>query len=333
MKFLTALLVSLFIAVISLMADPVLSKPETVDGKIIIYPDHRTPQLFYYVPVSLILSQTFGQPQFFFYKYIHVKSDAPEGPQTTAGGVLTLSVEFGDETETLRSRKGQNFEYRAVPIETLVVTLSYTGVEEQVGKEKKELASNKIIWTKKSFTLPLSRESASFLWKIFEEKKSTGLSVEATFSYGGYELDETGKLQPGERSARLSLPIPVTMEKDPDLFKVINLAEKFSFNFRRMSVLCFDFINGTNGDVVKLIVEVEIITARRQRDFKTITFSSETEPQQTVEFNIPEVKGAKYRWRVTKYYADGQSERNNWQESNNAFLDLTTYELTIKGNK
>src|SRR5512139_2020516 len=78
----------------ALFADPLLSRPETVDGRILIFPDHRTPNVFYYVPAGLALVRTFGQPQFFFYKYVYVKADAPEGPQTIAGGVLTLAVEF-----------------------------------------------------------------------------------------------------------------------------------------------------------------------------------------------------------------------------------------------
>jgi hypothetical protein len=317
----------------ALLADPLLTKPEIIAGKIIIYPDHRTPKLFYYVPTGLVLSQTYGQPRFFFYKYVYVKEDAPEGPKTTAGGVLTLSVEFGDETETLKAIKGTGFEYRPVPIETIDIVLSYSGIEgEEAGAEEKELASNKVLWTGKNFTLPLSRESASYLWKIFEDKKAAGLSVECSFSYGGYELDEEGKPQPGERSGRLSLAVPVSMENNPDLFKVINLAEKFSFNFRRMSVLCFDFVNGTSNNLVKLAVEIEIKTARGQRDFKIVTFASGTEPQQNLEFNIPEAKGGKYRWRATRVYADGRSERSSWQEGDNAFLDLSTYELNIREN-
>lgn len=320
-------------AIAGLQADPILSKPETVAGKIIIYPDHRLPKLFYYVPTNLMLSQTFGQPQFFFYKYVYTKGDAPGGPRSTAGGVLTLSVEFKDEAETLKTLKGAEFEYRPVPIESIDIALSYSGLQgEEAGAKEKELASSKILWTGKNFTLPLSRESASYLWKVFEEKKAAGLSVECSFSYGGYELDEEGKLQPGERSGRLSLAVPVSMENNPDLFKVINLAEKFSFNFRRMSVLCFDFVNGTSNNLVKLTVEIEITTARGQRDFKVVTFAAGTEPQHNLEFNIPEAKGGKYRWRATKVYADGRSERTGWQEGDNAFLDLSTYELNIKEN-
>lgn len=332
MKSLPVILVLLMLSgPATILADPVLTRPETVAGKIIIYPDHRTPKLFYYVPTRLALSQTFGQPRFFFYKYIHVKEDASEGPRTTTGGVLALSVEFGDDTETLKALKGPGFEYRPVPIETLDIVLSYSGIEtEETGAEKQELASNKVLWTGKNFTLPLSSASASYLWRIFEDRKAAGLSVECSFSYGGYELDEEGKLQLGERSGRLSLAVPVTMDNNPELFKVINLAEKFSFNFRRLSVLCFDFVNGTNGHMVKLTVEIESTTARGQRDFKTVAFASGTDPQVDLEFKIPEAKNGKYRWRATKIYDDGRSERSSWQEGDNFFLDLSTYELTIK---
>lgn len=321
-----------------LLADPVLTRPETVADRIIVYPDHRNPKLFYYVPTQLRLSQSFGQPNFFFYKYVYVKDQDAADPRTTTGGVLTLSVEFGDETEILKERKGPQFEYRPVPVETIEISLSYTGLERQDEKteaeaEKQALGRNRILWTGKSFTFPLSAASASYLWKIYEEKKAAGLSVECAFSYGGYELDDEGKLKPGERDGRLSLEIPVSIEQYPELFKVINLAQKFSFNYRRLTLICFDFVNGLNEKMVKMTVEVESTTARGQKDVKSAVFSADSQPQYSLEFNVPEAKGGKYRYRITRVYADGRSERSDWQEGDNAFLDLSSYELVIKDNK
>ncbi len=318
-----------------LRADPILTRPETVAGRIIVYPDHRNPGIFYYVPTRLQLSQVFGRPNFFFYKYVYVKDQGTAEPRTTAGGVLTLSVEFSNETEILKREKGEQFEYRPVQVETIDISLSYTGLEnpetrETAAGDKKAPGSNRILWTGKSFTFPLSASSASYLWKIYEEKKAAGLSLECSFSYGGYEIDQEGKLQPGERAGRLSLDVPVSMEQFPDLFQVINLARKFSFNFRRMSVICFDFVNGLNGDMVKMAVEVESTTARGQKDVRLVTFSADSQPQYNLEFNVPEARGGKYRYRVTRVYTDGRSERGDWQEGDNAFLDLSAYELVIK---
>ncbi|MGQ9801195.1 MAG: hypothetical protein ACUVRL_05985 [Candidatus Saccharicenans sp.] len=337
MRKVSLLVLMLAVATNSLLADPVLTRPETVANRIIIYPDHKNPKLFYYVPTELRLSQSFGQPNFFFYKYVYVKDQGQEGLRTTAGGVLTLSVEFGDESEFLRKEKGTQFEFRPVPIETMEISLSYTGLEgekkeEEAPTNSRALASNRILWTGKSFTFPLSRESASYLWKIYEEKKAAGLSVEGSFSYGGYEMNDEGQLQPGERSGRLSLDVPVSMEQNPELFKVINLAQKFSFNYRKMSVICFDFVNGLNKEVVKMTVEVESTTARGQKDVKSVVFSAETQPQYDLEFNIPEAKGGKYRYRITRILADGRSVRGDWQEGDNAFLDLSSYDLVIKDN-
>lgn len=325
----------LALAASNLLADPVLTRPETVAGRIIIYPDHKNPKLFYYVPTELRLSRAYGQPNFFFYKYVYVRDQAEKEPRTTAGGVLTLSVEFGDDSEILKREKGPQFEFRPVPVEAIEISLSYAGLEAEKEKdegrvEKKALASNKVLWTGKSFALPLSRESASYLWKIYEEKKAAGLSVEVSFSYGGYEINDQGQLQPGERSGRLSLDVPVSMDQYPELFKVINLAQKFSFNYRKMSVICFDFVNGMNGDTVKMTVEVESTTARGQKDVKSVFFSADSQPQYDLEFNVPEAKGRKYRYRITRILADGRSVRGDWQEGDNAFLDLSSYELVIK---
>lgn len=315
----------------SLFADPLLSRPETVNGRILIFPDHRSPNIYYYVPAGMALGRTFGQPQFFFYKYVYVKPDAPAGPQTIAGGVLALSVELADDTEALRKAKGPGIEFRPVPIEELTCALSYTRLEPEGGGEKtEELAKRELLWTRKSFTLPLGRDSASYLWKIFEDAKATGLSVECAFAFKGYELDDEGKLKAGERSARLSFAVPVSMAGDPDLFKVVNLADKVSFNYRRLSVLCFDFVNGTSGETVKISVEVEILTAKKQRDFRTVMFTAGSEPQVDLAFDIPEAKGGTYRYRLTRIFADGRSERGAWTAGGEMFLDLSTYEIVAK---
>lgn len=312
----------------ALRADPLLSRPETVDGRILVFPDHRAPNVYYYVPAGLSLVRNFGRPQFFFYKYVYVKADAAGGPETIAGGVLTLSVEFADETEALRRAKGPAPEFRPVPIEELTCVLSYSRLEPEGGGEKaEELAQKKLLWTRKSFTLPLGRDSASYLWKIFEDGKATGLSVECSFDFKGYELDDEGQLKDGVRSARLSFAVPVSMAGDPGLFQVVNLADKVSFNYRRLSVLCFDFVNGTAGDMVKLSVEVEILTAKKQRDFRTVAFAAGSEPQVDLAFDIPEAKGGTYKYRLTRVRADGRSEKGEWTAGGEMFLDLSTYEI------
>lgn len=323
-----------FLAGAGLSADPLLTRPETAGGRILIYPDHRNPNLFYYVPSELGLARAFGSPQFFFYKYVYVKPDDPQGPQTLAGGVLTLTVEFKDETETLKTLKGDSYEFRPVPIEAMTCILVYHPVDGGRQDEGREyLARKKLLWTRKSFTLPLKRETASFLWGLFEGDKSAGLSVDSEFTYTGYELDDEGKLKPGTRDGRLSLGVPVSMTADAGLFKLINLAGKIAFNYRRLSVLCFDFVNGTSGDISKITAEIEILTARKQRDFKTVSFTADSEPQVDLEFDIPEAKGGKYRYRLTRIRADGRSEKGEWTESDDMFLDLSAYDISVKDGK
>ncbi|HSA96912.1 MAG TPA: hypothetical protein VLJ16_12740 [Acidobacteriota bacterium] len=315
----------------ALFADPLLSRPETIDGRILIFPDHRAPNVFYYVPAGLALVRAFGQPQFFFYKYVYVKAGASDGPRTIAGGVLALAVEFADATEALRKAKGPAAEFRPVPIEALTCALSYTRLEpDGAGEKTEELTKKEIVWTRKTFTLPLGRDSASYLWKIFEDGKATGLSVECEFAFKGYEIDDEGKLKDGERSARLSFAVPVSMAADPALFKLVNLADKVSFNYRRLGVLCFDFVNGTNGGTVKLTAEIEVLTAKKQRDSRTVTFTAGSEPQVDLAFDIPEAKGGTYRYRLIRIFADGRSEKGEWTEAGEMFLDLTTYDIVDK---
>jgi hypothetical protein len=199
--------------------------------------------------------------------------------------------------------------------------------------QKKEVAKKDLLWTRKSFTLPLGRESASYLWKIFEDGKATGLSVECGFTFGGYEIDDEGKLKDGERDQRLSFAVPVSMAAEPGLFKLVNLADKVSFNYRRMSVLCFDFVNGTNGETAKITAEIEILTAKKQRDFRTVSFMAGSEPQVDLEFDIPEAKGGTYKYRVTRVFADGRSGKSEWKAGGEMFLDLSTYDVVGKSGQ
>jgi len=312
-------------------ADPLLSQGRMIGERIMLFPDHATPNVFYYVPTKLDLTRAYGKPQFFFYKYVYIKSDSSGETERMAGGVLTLSVEFSDESAELKETMGRNLEFKPIPVEELVCILNYSVFE---GEEKKEeeLSQRKTPWTKKNFTIPLSRKTAPYLWEIFEGEKSLGLSLDCEFTYSGFELKE-GKYEEAQRTDRMAFPVALSMKEYPDLFKVINLADKISFNYRQMTVLCFDFVNETNPDVMRKIVEIEIETARGQRDSQRIYFSKDSETQQDLEFDIPEKKGGTYRYRITNISHDGRTQRGEWQQGNDFYLDVSEYEILVKDEK
>ncbi|MEW5807311.1 MAG: hypothetical protein AB1756_08210 [Acidobacteriota bacterium] len=316
-------------------ADPVLNQGRTVGDKIVIFPDHRNPKVLYYVPAELNLSQSYGKPQFFFYKYVYIKQDGTAGSRRTAGGVLSLSLELSDEKAILERVIGKGIEFKVVPIERMKCVLNYSPVgdagtagegakESNEGTEK--LAERETPFTKKSFTLPLNRETASYLWTIFEEKKSLGLSVDCELTFCGFEVDE-GKYVEAMRTDRISFPVTASMEQYPDLFKVIDLANKVSFNYRTLTVLCFDFLNDTDPDALKKSVEVKIETAKSQKDFRTVSFSKNTDPQQELSFNIPEKKGATYQYRVTTVLKNGMARKGEWNTGSDSYLDISEYEI------
>jgi hypothetical protein len=312
-------------------ADPLLSQGKIIGDKIMVFPDHATPNVFYYVPTGLKLTQAYGKPQFFFYKYVYIKSDPSGETERMAGGVLTLSVEFRDESTELKEMMGRNLEFTPIPVDELKCSLNYSVFD---GEEKKEeeLSQRKAPWTKKNFTLPLSRKTAPYLWEIFEGEKALGLSMDCEFTYSGYALKE-GKYEEAQRTDRMAFPLDISMTEYPDLFTVINLANKVSFNYRYMNVLCFDFVNETNPDVIRKNVEIEIQTARGQKDFKRIYFSKDSETQQELEFDIPEKKGGTYRFRVTTILKDGRIQRSEWQEGDDFYLDVSEYEILVKDDK
>ncbi len=324
-------LVILASVMLDMHADPLLSQGRIIGDKILVFPDHAAKKVFYYVPTGMDLTQAYGKPQFFFYKYVYIKSGSSGETERMAGGVLTLSVEFSDESEELKEMMGENLEFKPIPVEELKCVLNYSVFE---GEEKKEeeLSQRKTPWTKKNFTIPLSRKTAPYLWEIFEGEKALGLSMDCEFTFSGYELKE-GKYEEARRTDRMAFPVSVSMTEYPDLFKVINLANKVSFNFRYMTVLCFDFVNQTNPDVTRKIVEIEIQTARGQRDFKRIYFSEDSETQKDLEFDIPEKKGGTYRFRITNVLKDGRTQRTEWQEGNDFYLDVSEYEMLVKDEK
>ncbi len=312
-------------------ADPLLSQGKIIGEKIMVFPDHAKPNVFYYVPTGLELTQAYGRPQFFFYKYVYIKSDPSGETERMAGGVLTFSVEFRDESTELKEMMGRNLEFKPIPVDELKCSLNYSVFD---GEEKKEeeLSQRKAPWTKKNFTLPLSRKTAPYLWEIFEGEKALGLSMDCVFTYSGYELKE-GKYEEAQRIDRMAFPVGVSMTEYPDLFTVINLANKVSFNYRHMTVLCFDFVNETNPDVIRKTVEIEIQTARGQKDFKRIYFSKDSETQQELEFGIPEKKGGRYRYRVAMILKDGRTQKSEWQEGDDFYLDVSEYEVVVKDEK
>jgi hypothetical protein len=312
-------------------AEPLLSQGKIIGDKIMVFPDHATPNVFYYVPTGLELTQAYGKPQFFFYKYVYIKSDPSGETERMAGGVLTFSVEFRDESTELKEMMGRNLEFKPIPVDELKCSLNYSVFD---GEEKKEeeLSQRKAPWTKKNFTLPLSRKTAPYLWEIFEGEKALGLSMDCVFTYSGYELKE-GKYEEAQRIDRMAFPVGVSMTEYPDLFTIINLANKVSFNYRHMTVLCFDFVNETNPDVIRKTVEIEIQTARGQKDFKRIYFSKDSETQQELEFDIPEKKGGRYRYRVAMILKDGRTQKSEWQEGDDFYLDVSEYEIVVKDEK
>ena len=58
-----------------------------------------------------------------------------------------------------------------------------------------------------------------------------------------------------------------------------------------------------------------------------------SEPQVDLEFDIPEAKGGTYKYRVTRVFADGRSEKGPWKEGGETFLDLSTYDIAVKDGK
>lgn len=312
----------------AVFSDPILNQGRMLDDRIMIFPDHVSPKVFYYVPVQLKLTQSYDKPEFFFYKYVYIKPDSSEETERMAGGVLAFSVEFSDETGKLKEIMGEEYVFKPVQVESLRCVLNLSVLEGEEAREE-ELARQEFPWTKKNFTLSLSRMTAPYLWEIFKEEKTLGLSLDCDFSYSGFELKE-GKYEEAKRSDRLAFPVTVSMQEYPELFQVINLAEKGSFNYRRMEVICFDFANAVNQDLMRKTVEIEIETARGQRDFKRIDFTEESEVQQVLEFDIPEKKGGTYRYRIIQVFHDGRSQRSEWIQGDDYYLDVSEYEIIVK---
>jgi len=72
---------------------------------------------------------------------------------------------------------------------------------------------------------------------------------------------------------------------------------------------------------------------KRLRGPTRIYFSKDSETQQDLEFDIPEKKGGTYRYRITSIFQDGRIQRDEWQQGNDFYLDVSEYEILIKDKK
>ncbi|MGH8104331.1 MAG: hypothetical protein ACREJQ_07415 [bacterium] len=350
LRFLSA--VFLIYAASAMWAGPAMAAPQFDRGEMltdgtVIFPDTTEFGVYYYVPTRIQLRRdaSSGKPEFFLYKYIAVKSaeSKTDPKKTTKGGRLSLTLEMPNPTEDMLSRwkqvKGAYSIFRTFAPEKMTLKLIYTEVA-QTAPESRSVAERDAPFTSQSLAVATSAETATLLWNTLEHKGNIAISADVTLTTKGFELVDKPDGKKGEkeykemsRTDRFSMPVDISREQYPNLFGVINLAQKVGFKYRSLRVLCFDFANETAPGLAQVNVDVEITSGRGQTERKTAVFTPRGDSEQTLEFKVPEKRGGTYRYRVTRISGSGDATVEDWTPGDDAFLDVTRYEIESGGEK
>lgn len=275
-------------------------------------------------------------PNFFLYKYIAVKTaEFNIDPKTPSkGGRLSMTLHMPalsrDKIALWQSIKGSGAVFLPLPASAMNLKLLLTEVNAG-GADTTTAGERNAPFTTESVGVGLSAESTTLLWSALEKKGNLGLIADVTLSTPGFDFQQTseGKWEYKEasRTDRFSVPLDISRDEFPSLFAVINLAQKTSFRYRSMKVMCFDFANETTEGLARVSVEVEITTGRGQSERQTAVFTPRSDPEAALNFKVPERKGGTYRFRVTRIMEDGTTTVDPWMPGDDAVLDVTRYEI------
>jgi hypothetical protein len=314
-------------------AAPRLDRQEAMPDGTVIIPDTTEAGVYYYVPQNVVVASTGDRPQFLLVKFMDV--DAASGETDTAG-VVSLTLRFPEPPlvaeELWRSTKASSASFRPLPARSAQLRLIMTKVDGD-GSSRREVGSLQAPWTEKTLAVRLNGPTATLLWDALGEPENFTLVADLELTTPGYVLTEKpgeqAEYEQTERVDRFSVPLRISRAEHPGLFRVVDRSQKISFRYRDLVVYCFDFGNQVITDLERVLVEVSVTNERGQRRTRTVVFTADEEPMQTISFDVPERRGQPYRYRVTRYLATGEQLVDDWQEGDAAHLDVSRYDIEV----
>jgi hypothetical protein len=253
------------------------------------------------------------------------------------GGVVAFTLDRPQPSDSQlaawRARKGAGARFQPLPLTTVRCSLLLVDPAAPT-EEGLAVARRSAPWTARSFSVGLSSEQASLLWAELEQPGNLGLVADVELVAEGYALrgGESGPAvyERTERRDRFSVALPVSRQQHPELFAVVHGAEKAAFDYRELTLFCFDFVNQSIPGLALVSVEVETTTPRGQRERHSDYFTPDGEAIRTLELRVPLPPGAVHRYRVTRVLDSGETLAGPWKQGAGPFLDVSETDLEIK---
>lgn len=339
-----------------LLAQPEYNSKQLIEG-IVIFHDKADPLLFYYEPGDLVLSKTDnGDPDFRFLdmRYTGSKCYNDIGEK----GFMSL-VQFGVtmkkiESETLKRiktilKKRSSITLKPLPISYINTRLilpvkdnddkKYETIDSDGALEannKLGYSSSKAYWTKRVYTVKLTKHESQILNKQLKED-FLGLSLSYSFHTDVWLKQEeiSGSKELLEKLAQDStivdsqkniqnkiikshtLTIDIDTNKYPKAIKQIDINEEIPPTYAAIEVKCYDFLENLRPDLYMKIIEVEALSVNNDKTTTIETkFSKKHTGLFTQHINFPYAvqMNAPMRYRIIEIDINGERTTSNWKD-------------------
>jgi hypothetical protein len=331
------------------LASPVLAKPDLdaaeARGGYQVFPDHRSPRVFYYAPTSLRMSVSGGKPDFHFSRNRYAgRSVTGDSGEWRSRGVLSFAVEvdagedkFKALAEGLRRDKGRAVDLQPMPVSGFDSHLTYVVIDSQDGQNEEGEVKGGVTeeepapilrgWRKRRFTIGLQRRTTELFWDAFGEDRLV-LSLAYNWRLAGVHRGEDGHWQDATRDLAGELAIRMSRRQYPGLFSKNDLNQTISAEYRKLAVQCYDFIDGLAGDIDTVRVSLRSPTINGFDEEREAIFTrGDAEYQVEVAFDLPRDPTQPLRYRVIRESPDGKEEGPWIRHEGNVFetsLDVST---------
>jgi hypothetical protein len=341
-------------------AGPDLRKPRPA-GALIVYPDDRRTNIFYYGPGEIALAaDADGRPQLSFLeaRYTGTAAAGDKGASMFRS-LLTLTVkQTGVEPWALASVRraagiGTAAELRPLPIQRLEAQLAYTPLrpaDVAVAAtpppsappsappaddatplpdghfESSDDAGASAHWTRRTYVLALGPDEA----QLFGDSLRRGrLVLSLTYSFVAMGAGEKAGAPTSEARVRTgATSIAVDAARWPALLRRVDVNESLPPGYAALHVYCYDFNNALRSDLYEKQVEIEAEGIGGGKVALATVFAS-AQPDlyaRSVRFPVAVRFDRPYRFRVTETALDGTTRAEAWRAvgSWDHILDVTT---------
>ena len=313
-------------------------------GDVLILPDHLDAKTFYYLKGNVEIAKRDDVPKFNFTinRYIGKNILGDDGEFWVRGVVKFSTVnvfgsdKYNDVKRQLQTEYGNDIKLVHAPIKNSNTKLVYKTIAEQDQKEG-ELAINAIssedggsasgvtvlVSEHRNYLLGLQAHDSELFWSNFENN-NLQLSVAFTWIVNGKTQDQNNNWLDSFYELNNAIPIQVSMQQYPQLFKRNELWQNVKVAHTNLMVHCYDFINSEDTDLYRVDVEIRFKTLNDDYYFETVRFTKNSdEYDQEIPFRLVSEFDKGFEFRVHRMTLEGEKTVSDWARSKGAFLDVT----------